>query len=463
MTLLFAAAEIYPYAKTGGLADVAQALPHALNAMIDVTSVMPLYDFIDRDAHGIRPVGQMLRLPLGARRYEATLYGATNRGVRTIFVHEPTLCGRGSPYDAYDDNDLRFAIFSRAVATLAATLRIDVVQLNDWHTAPAAWWLRHESPQIRQVFTIHSLAFQGIFDASRVPLLGLPRSGFTPEGFEFYGRLNLMKAAIMCSDRIVAVSPRYAEEIRTPPFGFGLDGFLRHHGHKVCGILNGLDTELFDPSRDPALAAPYDPDAMEGKAACKAALIQELGLPHPERPLFIMIARLTEQKGADILLDALPILLGAEVNYAVIGDSNRNFAERFRGLARQHPNLDYFDGFDESRSHRLYAAADFLWIPSRFEPCGLNQMIAARYGTLPIVHRVGGLYDTVDAIGASDTCIQGIVLDRVDEAALIRAQKAALTLYCDTSRFHDVVVHNMRCDLSFAASARAYLALFEEM
>ena len=470
MKLLFAAAEIYPYAKTGGLADVAQALPKALSDSIEVHSVMPLYRFIDRKQFKIISLKKRFTLTLAKKRYHVSLYQGFNQGIETLFVYERTLCNRPTPYGDengdYPDNDIRFGIFSKAAVKIAQMYGVDILHLNDWHTALAALWTRESLPYFRTVFTIHNLAFQGVFGQETVTRLGLSDTCFTSEGIEFWGQVNCMKAGIAYSDLVTTVSPYYAEEILHPEFGCGLDGFLRLHKNKLLGILNGIDTTLFDPEHDPALPHHYKADSLQGKKKDKAALCHELGFNDTDAPLFIFIGRFTQQKGLDLLIDALPALLNKKLNLAIIGEGGPDMGSRLKKAADKNGNLWLFQGYDESLSHKLYAAADFLLMPSSFEPCGLNQLIALRYGTIPVVHRVGGIHDTVadyEDDFSPDICGRGIAMREYDIQGLVEAVTRAIQLYSVPEAFLELSGNNMQCDVSFQKSAKRYLECYNDI
>ena len=469
MKLLFASAEIYPYAKTGGLADVAQALPKALSEKIEVCSVMPLYDFIDRDKFNITPLEESFQLTLGESLYQITLYYGFNQGIETLFIYEPILCGRQSPYGDnngdYPDNDLRFGLFSKALVIVAKMYAVEILHLNDWHTALAALWAREILPDLRTVFTIHNLAFQGIFPRESMQRLGLDHTYFKSESIEFWGQVNYMKAGIIYSDIITTVSPHYAQEILQPDFGFGLDGLLRAYRHKLFGILNGIDTIFFDPEHDPALIHHYSSSSLQAKKLNKDLLCKMRGFEQSDRPLFIFIGRFTQQKGLDIITKALPGLLRMKLNLAIIGEGEREMATALQNAAQHHKNFSVYFGYDETLSHQMYAAADFLLMPSSFEPCGLNQLISLRYGTIPVVHRVGGIYDTIRDRGdkVSKICGQGIALKTFDSDGLIKAVRRALTLHRSTKALEKVVKSNMRCDVSFQKSAALYLDRYKEI
>ena len=468
MTLLFAAAEIYPYAKTGGLADVAQALPAALKSSIDVISVMPLYSFIDTKAFKILPTGEEMQIDLGEVHYTFEIHYAYNQGVKTLFLYEPTLCERVHPYGiadgAYSDNALRFALFSKAIVALALKEAVSLLHLNDWHTALAALYLKEEKCACKSLFTIHNLAFQGLFEKDVLEQIGVDKSYYRMEALEFWGRVNYMKAAIAYSDAMSTVSPSYAKEILTAEYGCGLEGFLEKHKNKLSGILNGINTDLFDPEHDPALYSAYSADKLEGKRENRAAFLQEHHFKDHDLPLFIFIGRMTEQKGVDLLVDALDALLALPINMAFLGDGSQKYEHVFHKAAT-HENFYLYVGYDEALSHRYYAAADFLLMPSHFEPCGLNQMIAARYGTLPVVHSVGGLKDSVHDLAVRDAsrCIEGVVMEALSVQEIIKAVKRAIVHYNTPEKQLQSAAENMNCDLSFKDRAAEYLKLYRDL
>lgn len=463
MNVLFASSEIFPYAKTGGLADVAQALPQALSKEISISSVMPLYGFISpseliQDSYDFSVI-------LGGITYDITLYHTQNDNITTYFIKAPLLSTTQNLYHNedgdYANNDLRFGIFCAAVVELACHLQIDLIHLNDWHSALVALFIKERALPVKTVFTIHNLAYQGVFHASSLQRLGIDSRYFTMEGIEFYGSLNFMKAGIAYSDHITTVSPRYAKEILTEKFGCGLEGFLAGHSDKLSGILNGIDTRFFDPKIDPALAHNYDADAITSKYLNKKQLIKEVGLKDPRKPLFVMISRLVHQKGFDLLLHALPAMLKKRLNLLLLVEGNSHYLELLYKHAKKYENFVLLEGYDENLSHRIYAGGDFLLMPSLYEPCGLNQMIAMRYGSIPLVHGVGGLFDTVHEKRA--TCGQGIVFSKPTKKVFLDAVERALKLKSDTMNTEEMIRFNMKCDFSFDNSAKRYLQLYKSV
>lgn len=465
-SILFASGEVYPFAKTGGLADVAYSLPKALGERHEVTVVMPLYRMVDRSRYGIEK-RDAFTVDMGGVTYEIGLYGCRFDGGEYLFVEAPLLSEReylyGPPEAGYEDNALRFGLFSHAVTTLSTRMRSDIVHLNDWQTALAALLIAQKgSARAKTVFTIHNLAYQGVFDASCLVQLGIDERYFTPEGIEYYGKINLMKAGIGYADAVTTVSPTYAKEIRTPAFGCGLEGFLNAHADKLTGIVNGIDTSHFSPATDPALYRPYT--TPRGKKYNKQRYLSSVGLRGDDRPLFIFIGRFTWQKGMDILTRTLTDMAKYACNIAILGEGEAQYRRGIELQAERFENVHCFFGYDEALSHRMYAAADFLLMPSLFEPCGLNQLIAMHYGTVPVVHGVGGLADTVRPIGRCGReagC--GIVFDAATAAALLAAFRDAIELYDTPKRFAKTAAADMKVDVSWGESAKAYESLYAKI
>ena len=467
-TVLFAASEVYPFAKTGGLADVAHALPRALKNLYDVTVVMPLYSLIDIEKHAITALGESLSISMGGEEYVIDLYGCSAEGYAFYFLYSPLLCDReflyGTPEEGYKDNGLRFALFSYAVTALLKQKRYDIVHLNDWQCALAALLIHKDltlNPKV--IYTIHNLAYQGIFDADILEKIGIDREYYTMGSLEFYGKVNFMKAGIAYADEVTTVSPTYAKEILSNEFGWGLEGFLQYHHAKLSGIINGIDIEHFSPQNDGALVAPYN--EAKGKKANKSDLLKTLKLKGVNKPLFVFIGRFTHQKGIDLLIETLPKIAEMECNIIVLGEGEEKYHNAFDLLAAQHKNIHLTFGYNEPFSHQVYAAADFLLMPSLFEPCGLNQMIAYSYGAIPIVHRVGGLVDTVKRLETyqEDSCSgYGLIFNTPTSRALLSSVKKGYELFENKKHFERIINHNMRCDFSWAESAIAYSVLYEK-
>lgn len=466
--LLFASSEVYPFVKTGGLADVSHALPKALNEAYDLCVVLPLYAQIDRSRYGISRL-KTFDLVMGGIVYTIELYQTSYEGVEYRFIYEQTLCEReylyGTPECGYEDNHIRFALFSHAVTRLLRDESYAIAHLNDWQCALTALLAKEDdSIATKIVYTIHNLAYQGVFPPSALDQIGVGKEYFTMDALEFYDQVNFMKAGIAYADSITTVSPTYAKEILTPEFGCGLEGFLDVHRRKLHGILNGIDSDHFSPLHDKALIEPYA--NAKGKKASKNDLLKHLGLKGATKPLLVFIGRFTHQKGMDILIDALPKIAELECNVALLGEGEESHYESLDALTKRYPNVRLTFGYDESFSHRMYAAADFLLMPSLYEPCGLNQLIAFAYGALPIVSKVGGLADTVKKIESFDPDKRsgfGIVFPAGSSKAFFSAVKKGIELYADKKHFESVLNHNMACDYSWSNSAKAYDSIYKRL
>jgi starch synthase len=401
MKILFATPEARPYFKTGGLGDVARALPDALVARgHDVQLVLPLYRTVRRAGLRLRAAGNAnVPWPRGARRVRFLEHEPAD-GARAVFIEENRFFDLDDPYGWPDDDPAapgrRFAFYSRVVLERARRWGADVVHLNDWQTGLVPVYGLLDDARPATVFAIHNLAYQGNFPPSILRDVGVPNDLFrTENGVEFYGTASFMKGALALSDRLITVSPTYAREIQAPEAGAGMDGLLRFRSRDLRGILNGLDTRRWDPATDPHIAVHYDADRPEGKQACRTALRTELGFAG-NAPLVVMVTRLAHQKGIDLVLEALQRILALDVHLAILGDGGPEYQAALAQRAAAHDaRMKTFFAFDEALAHRLYAGADFFLMPSIYEPCGLGQMIAQRYGAVPIVRRTGGLADTV--------------------------------------------------------------------
>ncbi len=473
MQILFLASEVAPWSKTGGLADVASALPRALAARGHAVSVVaPRYGTVDPKREGLTRVDGVVRV-----RGEATAVWVA-KGSPTFYLveHEHHFGSRRGLYGdgarEYGDNAERFAWFTRAALAIPAATggRAAIVHANDWQTGLAPFLLGHEhahDPALagaRSVFTIHNLAYQGVFPKQVVPHLGLPWDVFRYEAMEFHDRLNFMKAALSFADALTTVSPTYAREILTHEGGAGLDAVLRNRRSDLHGILNGIDVAGWDPARDRHLSAHYSSEDLSGKAACKAALQRELGLSErADVPLVAMISRLADQKGVDLVAAALPDLLALGAQVALLGSGDRRYEEAFSRAAREQPErMATRIGFDEPLAHRIEAGADALLMPSRYEPCGLSQMYSLRYGTVPIVRAVGGLEDTVEDYDGWNRGT-GFKFVQYTPQALLLAVRRALDAWRDRRAWRGIVLRGMAQDFSWDRSAASYEALYRTL
>jgi len=472
MELLFVASEVAPLSKTGGLGDVTGALPRALAAHGHAVAVVsPRYGSIDAAKAGFVPKHNAVRV-----RGEATTLWAKKVGLVTSYLveHELLFGSRRGLYGErghdYPDNAERFAYLCRAALEVPAAFghRPRILHLHDWQSALAAWLLRHEHREdatlagVKTVFTIHNLAYQGVFKKDALQALGLPWEVFRLDAMEFHDRLNFMKAGLVFADAITTVSPTYAREIQTPSGGEGLDGLLVQRASHLSGILNGIDLGDWDPGRDPLLPHHFDGEHLEGKRAMKRALQAEVGLPQrADVPLVALVGRLAEQKGVDLVLAALPELLRRDLQLVLLGSGRHDWEQAFAQASRAHPERFAANvGFDEGLAHRIEAGADMFLMPSRFEPCGLNQLYSLRYGTVPVVRKVGGLADTVEDYDGWKQGT-GFVFTDYDPRAMLLALKRADELYRDQRGWTAMVRRGMAQDFSWSRSAARYEALYQ--
>lgn len=479
MKVLFVASEAHPLVKTGGLGDVCGSLPAALQSLgVDVRLLLPGYHDALRQLGDLRLVARVTVPPLAnpIHLLEATLPGTA---VTVWLVDYPPAFDRpGNPYhdahgSAWSDNAARFALLSRVAVAIAQrraglSWKPDIVHCHDWQTGLVPALLSLESARPATVFTIHNLAYQGRFAADMLAALALPLSFWSPEGLEFYGELSFIKGGLVYADRITTVSPTYAREIQTPEFGEGLDGLLRHRAARLAGILNGIDDAIWNPARDPHLAAPFSATRPAGKRRNKAALQKQFGLPvEPDVPLIGMVGRLAHQKGVDLFLAALPQLMSHPVQIAMLGSGDGATQTALRTAADTYRRrLAVHIGYDEPTAHGIEAGADLFLMPSRFEPCGLNQLYSLRYGTVPVVRRVGGLADTVvDATPenlAAGTAT-GICFTDADPRALAAAVERGLALYRRPDAWKKMMATGMAQDFSWRHSAAEYRRLYDEL
>lgn len=462
--------------KTGGLGDVAGALPIALrNMRRDVRIIMPAYRETMKKADHPKLVSlEMEGVPPTVRLWETKLPGSH---VKVLLVDSPEHFDRsGHPYLGPDGNDWpdnaeRFAAFARAVVAVAQDRagldwQPDIVHCNDWQTGLVPALLARQTARPATVFTIHNLAYQGLFPWPTFQRLELPDDLWSFDAMEFYGRFSFIKGGLIYADMLSTVSPTYAREIRTPQFGGGLDGLLESRKDRLTGILNGVDYSIWDPANDTLIAQRYDAGTLDKKVPNKIRLLRQFGLPTGERtPLIGFVGRLVEQKGIDLLMDALPRLMDHDVRFAILGSGEPRYEKALLQAAdRFTDRVGVRIGYDEALAHQIEAGADMFVMPSRFEPCGLNQIYSLRYGTVPIVHRTGGLADTVT--DASDDRIAegsatGFVFDRPEPAALFEAISRATEQYKQPKSWKKLVRNGMHKDFSWKRSAIQYLALYK--
>jgi len=480
MDILFCTSEAYPLIKTGGLADVSGSLPKALGALgNDVRIILPAYPEVLERSTGLTSLAKLTLV--GATEPVEILAGHfSGSNVGLYLVNSPAHFRRpGNPYvqdDGSDwpDNAERFALFARAITALAlgqadSDWTPQLVHCNDWQTGLVPALLSQHEVRPATLFSIHNLAFQGLFPAETFTALKLPESLWSMDGLEFHGKLSFIKGGIACADQVTTVSPTYAREICSSTLGYGLEGLLRYRSTNLTGILNGMDIDTWNPATDSFIERTYNVHHLQHKLVNKLALQRDHGLPRGGQPLLLgYIGRLEEQKGVDLILDMLEQLFRHPVQLVVLGSGDRALEERFENAARRYPDqLSVHIGYNEQLAHRIQAGADCLLMPSRYEPCGLSQMYSLAYGAVPIVHRTGGLTDTIvnlDKTTARDYSATGFSFDDATPEAVLDTCVRALSWF-QASRINwwKLVITGMKKDFSWPASAARYLELYRNM
>lgn len=481
LRVLFLSPEAVPFAKTGGLADVAGALPAALKRLgTDVRLVLPFYRSVREGNFKTRPLLDELGIPLGTEKLKAdVLQAKTADGIPVYFIERDDMYDRANLYGTaqgdYYDNLERFAFFAHASLHIAEAISFkpDVIHCHDWQTGLvppllkgpyAGQSARDETPS---VFTIHNIGYQGIFPEEKMTLTGLPRFPFFgAEGLEFWGKISLLKAGIVYSEAVTTVSPTYAEEIQTSEYGMGMEGILRKRSTNLHGILNGVDYRLWDPARDSHIAAKYSVRNMQGKGQCKKALIEEMDLDPTlqERPLLAMISRLDAQKGLDLVVKILAKILAMDVGLIVLGLGDEKIQQAIQKAAKRNPGrVGLFIGFNEPLAHRIMAGANIFLIPSRYEPCGLTQMYALKYGTVPVVRSTGGLDDTIVQFDSKKGAGNGFKFGPYKPLSFLAAIRKAVDLFQNAEAWEKLVANGMKADFSWERSAQSYLELYHRV
>ena len=478
MKLLMVSSEIVPLAKTGGLGDVVGALSAALVRLAaDVTMVLPAYQTILQSVLAWEPADLEVEVTLGERRVKGEILKAwVGEKVPVFLIRADRYFLRpelyGTPQGDYPDNAERFAFFSKAVLQLAQrTAPWDVIHCHDWQAAlvpvlkkirPELWPEVHNS---KTLLTIHNLAYQGSFPLSSWPLLNLDMQYFTSRRLEFYGKVNWLKGGILCADGLTTVSKKYATEILEPEYGCGLDGVIRDRRRHLHGILNGVDYLEWNPKTDPHIKKNYGAEDLRGKASCKKDLQEIYKLPAKASvPLIGMVSRLASQKGLDILADAIEELMKLDLKLVVLGTGEQRYHDLLASLAVRFPKkLGVKIGFDNSLAHKIEAGSDIFLMPSKYEPCGLNQIYSLAYGTIPVACATGGLDDTIEDYNPSTGVGNGFKFSAYSGPALIEAAKRALSLYAHKKTWRQIVANAMASDFSSGKSAAEYLALYRKL
>lgn len=465
MKVVFVASEVFPLAKTGGLADVCGALPLVLEKLgAQVTIFMPKYRCVDDKKVTLKKVHAGL--------YKTVL----GKNVDVYLIEHPEFFSRDGLYgDAvgdYPDNLERFQYFCEQVLIQLKQVGVqpDIIHCHDWQSSLIPIYLKSKFSQdvffkkTKTVLTIHNLAFQGIFDPSKFPHLHLDKKYFSMNGLEYYGKVNFLKGGIFFSDLITTVSPQYAQEIVTPRFGCGLDGVIKGHKHPVVGILNGVDTQHWDPSTDTSIPMPYDTtNVSSNKPENKQTLQKNLKLKQDVKvPLFGFVGRLSHQKGIDLIVDALQMLKELNLQIVIQGFGDQQYRERLSSAAYRHPEkfAVNFD-FSEELAHKVYAASDFFLMPSHFEPCGLSQMISMRYGTIPVAYKTGGLIDTINPITEKMEG-NGFLFSQYDSQTFVKTIKTAMGVFHQKKVMEKLIRQAMACDFSWNNSAKVYLDTYKK-
>jgi starch synthase len=480
MRILYLASEMAPFVKTGGLADVSGAFPHVMAKRgHHVVVVLPLYRSVESQKHRIEPTGLCANFVIDGRNAGGRFWKLSpTQGLDIYFLEHHDYYNREGIYTElgqdYTDNLLRFANSSRAALELARQLDFcpDIIHANDWQTAPAIVYLEaiYKNDPVfanaRTLFTIHNLAYQGYFDRRLLSAIGLGSEVFHMDGMEFYGDINLMKGGIIYADKINTVSKQYAKEIQTPEFGCGLEGVLDFRKKDISGILNGVDYSEWNPENSNFIEANYSARSLTGKIACKEALQREFGLrTDPDVPLLGMVSRLCDQKGIDLVAEMLPRLLEkSEAQLVLLGSGDTHYQNLLTKLHGQHQDAFALRlGYSNELAHRIEAGADIFLMPSRHEPCGLNQMYSLRYGTIPVVRKTGGLADTIQNYSPSKKTGNGFTFTKPSATELLKAVHRALKVFADKKAWKELMIAAMKEDFSWEHAVEEYENLYQRM
>jgi len=479
MKIVILSSEATPFAKTGGLADVAGALPKFLSKLgLQVRLVMPLYREVRKKNLPLVRILDEQPSDWGNRRETFSVWQGSGDSSFAFFIEKDDWYDRdflyGTPAGDYPDNGKRFSFYSTAALETLRALDFapDIIHAHDWQSAMALAVLKFPRQETsffknsRSLFTIHNLAYQGLFEKSILAEIGLPDSLFTLDGVEFFDKVNFLKAGILYATAVNTVSPKYSREIQTPEFGHGLDGLLRKRKDVLFGILNGVDYSAWDPGQDPFLKARYNPSALDGKADCKNDLLETFGLPRSRRdaPIIGMVSRLAGQKGLDILVEALVGLFRLGATLVILGTGEEKIQAALISARDRYPSFFGLNiAFDDRIAHKIMAGCDMLLIPSRYEPCGLTQMYSLKYGTIPIVRATGGLDDSIREFQVSRGVGNGFKFEDYSARALLDAVRRAIKVYDDKPSWDRLIQNAMAEDFSWDRSAREYIALYQKI
>ena len=480
LKVLIATPEAIPFAKTGGLADVTGALPKVLQGLgCEVRLIMPFYRQIQESGEKaeIKDTGIQVSVSLGFRELSVPVFQSSANNVPAYFLKRDEYYDRKYLYTMpdgdYFDNAERFILFSRAVVEAIKKLNFkpDIIHCHDWQTGLISAFLKtiYKNDQFfadtKTVFTIHNIAYQGQFPQSHFPLTGLPHEIFTPDGIEFWGNMNLLKAGIVFSDIITTVSEKYSKEIQTPEFGYGLEGILMAKKDNLFGVLNGVDYDDWSPEKDKFIISKYDYKDLSGKAKCRQDLLKEYSLNlSDDAPVIGIISRLADQKGFDILSQAMEELMSMNIGIVVLGTGEKKYHDLFAELAKKYPKkLGVKITFDNKIAHKIEAGSDMFLMPSKYEPCGLNQIYSLKYGTIPIVRATGGLDDTIDDYDPKVAEGNGFKFNEYSSKALIVKVNKALEAFSDKKEWKKLVLNAMQQDFSWERSAKRYVELYKRL
>ncbi|MBI5116185.1 glycogen synthase GlgA [Candidatus Poribacteria bacterium] len=478
MRILFATSEMVPFSKTGGLADVAGGLTKALRKLgHEVAAIVPYYKVTRKKGFSTEDVDLPFPVPMSDREEYGEIFRLVQEDGSVVnFIGKEAYYDReqlyGTPQGDYPDNAERFIFFSKAVLQACKALKYkpDIIHCNDWQTGLVPVYLKtlqNIDPGFKKVatlFTIHNIAYQGLFWHLDMHLTNLSWDLFNPEGIEYYGKINLLKAGIVGSDIITTVSPRYAEEIQTPEFGYGLEGILRKRSGRLFGVLNGADYEEWNPETDKYLAANYSARDLSGKAKCKRDLLEQFGLPASnDAPLIGVVSRLADQKGFDILAEVMNDIVRDGFQFVLLGTGEEKYHTLFSKMAKKHPDrVGIKLTFSNEIAHKIEGGADMFLMPSLYEPCGLNQMYSLKYGTAPVVRATGGLDDTIVDHPTSSRFGNGFKFRDYTSSALLEKLRQARKSYGNKEEWKRIMLNGMACDFSWESSARKYAELYQK-